>query len=203
MEYGRDFDFSKPFFEQFRSLIVDAPIPSRSIATSENCDFTNNIGMSRNCYLLFNSNASEDCYYSTLINDSKSVVDSLYVKNSENMYECVECIHCYDCQYCRFSRGCRESCFLYDCAQCHHCFGCVGLRNREYCWYGKQLTKEEYQKRTKNLSYQDILQHTKKFTEYVISRPHRHLWIEESEHITSSNSILHSKNVRESYDVAG
>ena len=136
-----------------------------------------------------------------MIDDSKSVVDCLYVKKSENMYECVECIRCYGCRYCTFSRECGESYFLYDCIQCRNCLGCCGLRNREYCWYGEQLTKEEYQKRTSRLSRQDLSEHAKRFTEYVAHTPHRHLWIEESENISSSNNIVQSKNIVGSYDV--
>jgi hypothetical protein len=28
-DYGRDFDFSRPFFEQFNELLLDTPLPSR------------------------------------------------------------------------------------------------------------------------------------------------------------------------------
>ncbi len=32
-----------------------------------------------------------------------------------------------------------------ECHHCDHCFGCVGLRNKSYCVFNKQYTKEEYE----------------------------------------------------------
>ncbi|MBU0627022.1 hypothetical protein KKG31_00005 [Patescibacteria group bacterium] len=41
-----------------------------------------------------------------------------------------------------------ESTNAYYCVNCHGChniFGCIGLRNKEYCIFNKQYTKEEYE----------------------------------------------------------
>lgn len=51
--------------------------------------------------------------------------------------------------HCAFVTRCREHCKnLYYCDNCHSCedcFGCVWLRNKQYCIFNKQYTKETYQ----------------------------------------------------------
>ena len=34
--------------------------------------------------------------------------------------------------------------YCYTCYACNNCFGCVGLKNKSYCIFNKQYTKEEY-----------------------------------------------------------
>jgi len=41
LDYGRDFDFSKPFFEQFKELYHVAPALGQSAFSIENCDYCN------------------------------------------------------------------------------------------------------------------------------------------------------------------
>ena len=51
LEYGRDFDFNRPFFEQFAELQKDVPREGTTVFNSENCDYNCHIRESRNCYL--------------------------------------------------------------------------------------------------------------------------------------------------------
>ena len=46
MEYGRDFDFGKGFFEQFGELLREVPMCqlTSEYLQQENCDYTNNSG---------------------------------------------------------------------------------------------------------------------------------------------------------------
>ena len=52
-EYGRDFDFSKPFFEQFEKLIQEVPYAHIATFDNENSLYTNYSGWNKNCYLCF------------------------------------------------------------------------------------------------------------------------------------------------------
>jgi uncharacterized Fe-S cluster protein YjdI len=54
-------------------------------------------------------------------------------KHSSNCHFCVR-VH-------SGSRDCEYSWFLQNCS---NCFGCVGLKDKEYCIFNKQYTKEEY-----------------------------------------------------------
>ena len=69
--YGKDFDFSRTFFEQFRELALKVPRPSLHIIGNQNCDYVNQCGYSNNCYLSFNTDFSESCYYCCNVLHSK------------------------------------------------------------------------------------------------------------------------------------
>lgn len=48
----------------------------------------------------------------------------------------------------RFSGNCRLSSHLtycFECYSCKNCFGCTGLRNKEYCVFNTQYSKEDYE----------------------------------------------------------
>src|SRR3989344_2593744 len=63
MEYGKDYDFSKPFFMQFGELMRAVPWPSRDVQRLVNSDYSNMASDLKNCYLVFNSGKSENCLY--------------------------------------------------------------------------------------------------------------------------------------------
>ena len=53
--YGKEFDFSRPFFPQFRELQKKVPSMSLQQEHNENSDYTSNVSHLKNCYLLFSS----------------------------------------------------------------------------------------------------------------------------------------------------
>src|SRR3989338_8546591 len=58
MDYGRGYDFSRTFFEQFKELFDVVPRPARSFLGCVNSDYCNNVSNLKNCYLLFDSDSS-------------------------------------------------------------------------------------------------------------------------------------------------
>lgn len=75
LEYGRSFDFSRSFFEQFGELKSVVPHPSRSILRLENSEYSNNASDIKNCYLCFGGGHAEDCYYDINFKDIQDCVD--------------------------------------------------------------------------------------------------------------------------------
>jgi hypothetical protein len=53
MKYGRDFDFMKPFVEQFDDLMKDVPRASLHNINCDNSDYGNYLGGAKNCYMSF------------------------------------------------------------------------------------------------------------------------------------------------------
>jgi hypothetical protein len=49
LNYGRDFDFERPFFEQFQEMMLEMPLPALRVERSENCDFNNDMSDCANC----------------------------------------------------------------------------------------------------------------------------------------------------------
>src|SRR3989338_10776983 len=91
MTFGKDYDFSRPFFDQWKDLIYEVPRQNISIDSScENCNYSNQLFGSKNCYLAFSGSTSEDCFYDNRVNYSKNCVDCLFISKSELCYECIE-----------------------------------------------------------------------------------------------------------------
>jgi hypothetical protein len=109
-------------------------------------DYTNRVSDLKNCYLIYGSNMNEDCRYGSWFNDAKGCVDGYNVQKSEQCYECLDCFGCYNLAFAQECVSCSNSKFLLNCRNCESCFGCANLRNKSYCIWNKQYTKEEYQK---------------------------------------------------------
>ncbi|MDI6883434.1 MAG: hypothetical protein QMC93_03170, partial [Patescibacteria group bacterium] len=81
MEYGRDYDWNKPFFEQLKKLIKDVPkILMASQVGAENCDYTFDAWYSKDCYLCTVAIHSRDLYYSGKILYGDLIFDSLWLE---------------------------------------------------------------------------------------------------------------------------
>ena len=63
--YGRAFDFSRPFFEQFKELQDQVPHRALNVVkpTLQNSDYCNQVTAAKDCYLIFDSRFSEKCLY--------------------------------------------------------------------------------------------------------------------------------------------
>lgn len=84
LSFGRAYDFSRPFFEQFRELKNKVPrcnlVQEGVMKGSEYCNRATN---NKNCYLCFRSTNNEDCMYSHPIVDSRDCVDCYNIQKSE------------------------------------------------------------------------------------------------------------------------
>ena len=149
--YGRDFDFSRPFFDQFYELMIAVPHPNLITLNSTNSEFTNYNGWNNNCYLCFAGNTLEDSCYCYNVENSKDCYDCLNLFESELCYQCVESENLYNCFFALHSKNCSESYFIEDCIGCRNCIFCYNLNNKEYCIQNQQVTKEQYEQYLKDL----------------------------------------------------
>lgn len=144
MEYGRGYDFSRPFFEQLRELMHRVPWPSRNVVRIINSDYSNNAGDLKNCYLCFNAGGGEDSAYLVDIFNQKNCFDVSSTTNSELCYDGMAVRDCYKTFYSATCERCHEVWLSRDCIGCTDCFGCVNLRNKQYYIFNQPYTKEEY-----------------------------------------------------------
>ena len=101
--YGRDYDFNKPFFKQYRELMEAVPRPALTGQNLVNSDFTHGCIGVKNCYYLFWSYFSENsgnCYGLLL---SKNAYDCYVADNSDNGYELLHCNRMYKVRFGYFS----------------------------------------------------------------------------------------------------
>lgn len=145
MGYGRDFNFSKTFTENFRKLMLEVPRYNLYNFDNENSDYVQYLPHSKNCYLVFWWRYCSDCYYGWTLMECNDCVDCLYIEKCQYCYECIDCLNCNNCFYCFDSQDCNFSTLLNNCKWCAYCFNCDGLVNQKYCINNKQHTKDEYQ----------------------------------------------------------
>ncbi|MFH0769860.1 MAG: hypothetical protein V1926_00610 [Candidatus Peregrinibacteria bacterium] len=144
MSFGRDFDFSKPFFEQFRSLQVKVPRLALNVVGNENAEYVHLSGYNKNCYLLFAAEYNEDCYFGTQVVKSINCMDAFDCFESEYCYEVTDVEKCHTVLFSRSCSTCSDSAFLFDCRGCSECLFSANLRNANQVVCNRQCTPAEY-----------------------------------------------------------
>lgn len=203
LSYGRDYDFSKPFFAQFAQLMKDIPLIALSNVNSVNSEYENFVAMDKNGYLCFGSGLNENCSYCNKTLESRDSQDLLMVTKGELAYECVDCQDVYKLAYPESCNNCTDSYFLYNCRDCDNCFGCTNLVSKSHCMFNEQLTKEEYQKRLKELdlsNYDSIQAIKEKFEKLRLKSIHKYSNIIASANCTGDN-IVNAKNCFNCFDI--
>lgn len=202
-DYGREYDFGRPFFSQFQELLKVAPLPALTVqGESENSDYVNCASWNKNCYLIAGANYNEDCYYGNYINHCKDCVDNNFLAHCELCYECVDCNYCYHLRYSHNCQHCSESAFLLGCRSCSNCFASVNLANKQYVFLNEQLTKEEYQRRlsTIRLDRRSEVEHwLKTLDTHRLKYPYRFMIGERNENVCG-NELNNCKNAYHCFD---
>ncbi len=175
-DYAVDIDFDVSFLEQFKNLNEKVPRIAMMSVDSENSNYTNQSYENKNCYMCFAIADCKDMYYSECATHNTDCIDVGYTQHSqvsyntvdsENLWFCFhmnECIWCNNCKYCD------------DCISCSNCFGCVGLRNKSYCIFNKQYTKQEYEKIIKTYDHNQEPEEYKKLKQTLPKLTIKNIW---------------------------
>jgi hypothetical protein len=201
MDYGMDYDFSKPFFTQFFELVKKVPLKALNQVGGTNSPYTFNITDPKNCYLVFNASYVEDCMYGHGMGYCKSCLDNSHTTKCEN---CYEGFWLTQCSQSIFSSHCENSfnlIFCKNCVGCQDCFGCVNLRNKSYCIFNEQYTREEYLEKIKSFklgSYENLQKIKIQAYEFWLKFPNKFIEGFQNTNV-SGNYINHSRNVINSF----
>ncbi len=204
-EYAKDYDWNKTFWEQYQSLLNEVPKPAVEVDYLKmiNSPYVNACSALKNCHWVFLASPSENVSYAFSIGDVKDSMDltnvamsekSYFIFNGFRIYNSSFLVNCGDCLNVHFSR---------DLKNCHDCFGCVNLRNKSYCFFNKQLTKEEYQKKIKGInlgSYQVVEEMRRQTAEMFLTAPVKYYNGYNNENV-SGDYIWNSKNVQAGYGI--
>ncbi len=203
ISYGHDFDFSRPFFEQFRELQLAVPRSNMYQTNFINSEFCN-YGMDmKDCYLVFGGLNNERLYFGNQVFDVKDSLDIAFSNNVEFSYNLFECQRVNKLFYSKYSKDCVDSFYLSDCRNCINCFGCVGLVNKQYHVFNHPYSKEEYEKFVKENtgSYKKHLEILKKINELKSGLPNRFARIYKSFNSTGDD-LNECKNTHDSFSSA-
>ena len=204
-DYGQDYDFSKPFFEQYKELLSKVPLASVGNTNCVNSPYGNHNAECKNCYLVYASYLNEDVMYSQGAASLKNCIDTYSIMKSEQCYEDVLSGFLYKTHFSYDSNESVDSWFLKTCINCQDCVGCMNLRSKRYCFLNKQYKKDEYLKLIEELnfgSFKSLIDFKEKYKNFVLKFPHRYAGVIKSVNCTGDN-ILNSKNVKYSFDIYG
>ena len=202
LEYGQEYDFNRPFFEQWQEVLMNTPRPNlfTGYQYDENCDYTNHAGKNKNCYLIFDSDENRDCYYSYSLNQCENCVDCFRTRKSELCYECVDSVKCYGSAYLQDCDNCSDSMFLKSCTGCKHCLMCSNMQNKEYFVENKQVSKEEFEKFRAMLgSYSALQSAQQRFDKLKLEYPQKYLHGIQNENVTG-DYLVNCKNAHLCFD---
>lgn len=203
LKFGRDFDFSRPFFDQFKELMAAVPVCSlMHRQNEENCPYTNYVSGNKNCHIIFNASSNESCFYSTYLQRCRDVCDCFFIFDSELCYECLDCSKCYGLKYSQECDGCSDSEYLIGCTACQNCFACVSLMREQYCIFNKRYSKTEFQSTLANIKSKPGWRESvaQQLDELSASTPRKFYSGMKNENF-SGDHILSCKNTFESFDV--
>jgi len=200
--YGRDYDFSRPFFEQWGELFQEVPRLNLWQLNCVNSPYSNIIRDAKNCYLAFSMVGGEEVFYSKIIDRSKQIFDSLLVVDSELCTGVIYGAKNYNVHNSLSVNSCLDSSFLFDCRNVRNCFMSSNFRNKEYVFKNKQLTKEQYIGELKKINFGSfsVSQGLKKeFDEMLLRSIHEYADNNKVENSTG-DKLMNVRNVKDSFE---
>ncbi len=203
MDYGRDYDFSRPFFEQYAELIQRTPWPALININPTNSEYCNYTGYNKNCYLVFGGDYNENCAYASFNMHTRDSMDLYFVEKCELCYELSDSQDCYRVLYSQYAVNCSDSMFLYTCNNCTDCLGCVNIKNKQYCILNQQYTKIDYDQKLNELNpgnrqARDAVR--EQFEKLKLTQPHQYSSITYTEGSTGNN-LSHVKDCINCFEV--
>ncbi len=210
LEYGRDFDFSKLFFDQYEELRNVVPHLAMVNSNSVNSEYTNQSQNNKDCYMLFTSGDNEKSMYGSWCQDNGYFLCDCYMaQKSEYCYESINIKKCSRCMWIYDCSDCVDVYFSRDCRGCSDCFGCVGLRNKQYYFFNENIGKDEYEKRVnKSVWNRSFINEMKlkfsKFNKDIPVKFYHGIQVQNStgDYIENSQNMKLSFNCRDNKDTA-
>ncbi len=134
--------FLEQEIDRYRSSVY-VPDANNHIRQSENC-YGYNIANSSNLYFCYNSFYAKNIKYGRSLYQVEDCSDVQCWK-SQNCYEGQTLDESYGSAFCARCSRSKYIFYSHNCHDCSYIFGCDGLRNKQYCIFNKQYTKEEYE----------------------------------------------------------
>lgn len=205
MQYGRDYDFSRTFFEQWYELYRAVPQYANSVVNVVNSEYSGNAGNLKNAYLCFAAEKIENSGYCVriwYINDSFDLYESMH---DELCYEGVMIDESYKVFFSVDCESCTDIWFSKSLVGCTNCFGCINLRNKSYHIFNKPYSKESYAAALKEFhldSYKALEQKKEEAHDFWTKFPVKYMHGMRSVN-SSGEHIQDSKNAKLSYFIHG
>ncbi len=198
LSYGKDYDPSRPFLEQFNELKRAMPQVALAVnyPTLVNSNYINHAATSKNCYLIFTADYCENVMYSSILLNVKDSIDCLSLKKSELCYQDIMCGKSYNTHFSEDCDDCNNVLFSKNCVGCSDCIGCINLRQKKFHIFNKPYSKEEYQEKLKEFNFgsRSFIENFKAQTiEFWNTQPHKFMHAAHNANV-SGDYVYNSKN---------
>ena len=201
MDYGRDYDWNKPFFEQFSGLMEDVPTCALNDKNSVNSNYCNYCLENNGCYLSVGSGKNENTFYSTYAWFCKDVFDNYNLTSGELCYENIDGEKNYQALFTQFCNNILDGMLLYDSRNCKNCIASVNLRNQNNVYLNKPSDNESIKNILTNTgSYKNFTDLYQNFKKLKVTQPHRYALITQSYNVSGDN-IRESKNCSYAFEI--
>jgi hypothetical protein len=204
-DFGKEYDFSRTFFEQFKELLHSVPLVALFDSKGSNTRFCNTVTEHKNCYMVTAGWTNEDSLYSNRISFCKETVDCYTSHKLDFGYENVYCGESHNLFFSEQSHSCVDSWFVFDCRNSTNCILSSGLRNKSYCIENIQYTKESYKEKLAELvldTRQGIEAAKIRFEEIKKNAIRKYANLVNCQNVVGDN-IENARNVYYSFDLPG
>ncbi len=203
--FERDFDFNRPFFEQFAQLQHEVPRMALLTKNSINSEYTNHSGDNKNAYISFSCFGNENLSYCTWVMNSRDCLDCSYIyEKGERLFECIDSQSSYQSQYCILVNNSSNCYYCYDVNGSSDCFLSSNLRGSRYVFKNQQYSKEDYFEKIKEYDLLSFSCREKLFTEFkeMMEKTAIHKSMIGERNVGSVGNLLYNcKNVDQCFDL--
>lgn len=205
IEHVKDYDFSKPFFDQYKNLLENIPWMSLGVdyPSVVNSDYCNACSSFKNCYLSFFGDFVEDSQYCDAVTNSRNCIDCYSINECERCFQGVNLNKCYQSYFCTDCEDSFDIWFSKNLIGCSNCFGCKNLRQKSFCIFNEQYSKKEYFEKIKLYkiaSNKELLSILDKANNFDKNFPVKYFHGKHNADI-SGDYINNSKNTHNSFEV--
>ena len=203
--YGREYDFSRPFFEQFGELLLRVPRISVISVNAVNSDYVSQCRDVKNCYMATSIVSSENINYSYRVDKSRDCFDVAFVEGSEGCVELTYGVKSSGVSHSVLVEDSFDSQLLYDCRNCKNSILCINKRNASYQIGEAVYSKEEFTREREKLnlgSYKNLKEAKARLLRDSLRYPRKFAYLEQCVNVIGDH-IYNSKNCYSCFDSYG
>ena len=205
-EYAMDYDSKRPFLDQLKELFQKTPYTALTSEynTLKNSEYSNALAWSKDCYLVFWADFCDNVYYSSILNGLKHSLDCIRGWESELCYESIGFINNYRTFFSDECNDCVDVWFSRNCYSCTNCIGCVNLRGASSYIFNVKYSKEEYEKKLRELNFEswnNLNDFFKKAYNFWLTKPYREYHGHSMNQNVNGEYTFQSRNTKEGYIV--
>jgi len=193
---------AEEFYSQYLVLKHSLPQSATHSHSNENSEYVSYSYRCKNCYYCFDCVDCRNCLYCFDCVRSNDCLDGDYCVECEQLYESVDAYRCYNSAFLNYCARVYDSYFCRNCFDSHNLFGCADLKQKQYCIFNKQYTKEEYEKQVIELLKIVPKEHLKKLNELASQHPIGPTYVSNSENSDYGNQVHYCTSCYLCFDTA-